>query len=357
VKPIWLSLSQAVDALADLMGIGSGTEGAGENPRARSELLAALADGRLSAEGVRADRRPEYESIPDAWWAIVIPDGLMVVHRGRMPAEPQEVTIVNFRASAVRRTADGEVITYRFVRIRSDAIRNMGAGDSPIIIERTTSPPIERHHSGLSGRLGDTMPIPLPRSLSLGEAAAYVAKCCQVSIEKARSALERALREYSVSLYDDKILKSLQGLRGAKIEWNTSTVVGGEYLTINGIHYIARVHVYRRHLDKWMGRGASSALTATPSNASPGPIYRTGLPGKPTTWHLLEAECRRRYADGERHPNESTGRESPSEWATILIAWLQSTHPIVAPAAPKTLTNRLSVLLRELQAGVRLKPS
>ena len=78
MKPIWLSLSQAVDALADLIGIGSGRDGVGENPRARSELLAALADGRLSAEGVRTDRRPEpeYESIPDAWWAIVMPEGL-----------------------------------------------------------------------------------------------------------------------------------------------------------------------------------------------------------------------------------------------------------------------------------------
>ena len=233
-KPNWLSLSQAVHAIADEMGIGSGEDGAGANPRARFELVAALADCQLPAEGVRADRPLEYVRIPDAWWAIVIPDGLLVVDRGQMPAEPQEVTIVDFRASAIRRIADGEVIIYRSVRIPSEAISNMRARDPPIAIDSSTTPPIER--------------------------------------------------------YDP------------------------------------------------------------PSTPSLDPIFRTGLPGKPTTWHLLEAECRRRYANGERHPNESTGRESPSEWATILIAWLQIAHPIVAPAAPKTLTNRLSVLLRELQA-------
>jgi hypothetical protein len=39
------------------------------------------------------------------------------------------------------------------------------------------------------------------------------------------------------------------------------------------------------------------------------PPYRTGLPGKPTSWHLVEAECRRRHNDGERHPQPPSGRE------------------------------------------------
>ena len=70
----------------------------------------------------------------------------------------------------------------------------------------------------------------------------------------------------------------------------------------------------------------------------------------------MEAECRRRYTDGERHPNKSTGCESASEWAKALILWLRSAHPRVAPATQKTLTNRLSILLRELQLEARLKP-
>jgi hypothetical protein len=238
-KPNWLLLSQAVDALADKMGTGSGKDGLGGNPKARSELLVALVDSQLTAEGVRADRPLEWERIPDAWWAMVIPDRLMVVDRGRMPAEPQEVTIVDFRASAIRRITDGEVIIYRSVRLRSEAITNMSASAS-IITESSAPPSIEQYGS--------------------------------------------------------------------------------------------------------------------PSTGSLGPIFRTGLPGKPTTWHVMEAECRRRYADGERHPNKSTGRESASEWAKALILWLQSAHPTVAPATPKTLTNRLSILLRELQLEGRLKP-
>ena len=359
-KPTWLSLSEAVDALADEMGIGFGSDGVGENPRARSELLAALADGRLSAEGIRAACRPEvkYESIPDAWWAEVIPDGLMLVHRGRMPAEPQEVTIVNFRGSAVRRTTGGKVVIYRSIRIRSDTIRTMRAGDSPIRIEGAMSPPTGRHQSehlsewpDFAGAYEGFTPIPLPQSLSLGEAAAYVARRCQVLIHEAQSGLERALREYSVILHDENTLKSIPDLRASKIDWNTSTVIGGEHLTINGIRYTARVHVYRRHLDLWMGKLASFALTAPPSAGPPDAIYRTGLPGKPTTWHLLESECRRRYAVGERYPNKSTGRESPSEWARALLTWVQSAHPGAPPPKPKTLTNHLSVLLRELEAG------
>jgi hypothetical protein len=197
------------------------------------------------------------------------------------------------------------------------------------------------------------MPIPLPRSLSLREAAAYVAECCQVSIEKARSALDRAFREYSLSVSDEKF-KSIQDWRGAKIDWRNSAIIGGEYLTINGIEYTARVHVYRRHLDEWMGKAASSADRPWPSIDSPTPTYRTGLPGKPTSWHLIEPECRRRYAAGERHPNKSTGLESPTEWANVLIRWLQSSHPAAAPMELKTLaSNKLPGLLRQLKANAR----
>jgi hypothetical protein len=194
------------------------------------------------------------------------------------------------------------------------------------------------------------MPLPLPRLLLLREAAAYVAERCQVSIEKAQSALDRAFQEYSLSVFDEK-LKSIQDLRGAKIDWINSAVIGGEYLTVNGIKYTARVQVFRRHLDEWMGKPASSAHTPPPSSASQTPTYNTGLSGKPTSWHLIEPECRRRYAAGERHQNESTGRESPTEWAKVLVLWLQSNHPAAAPVKPKTLaSNKLPGLLRELQA-------
>jgi hypothetical protein len=71
--------------------------------------------------------------------------------------------------------------------------------------------------------------------------------------------------------------------------------------------------------------------------------YSTGLAGKPTSWHLIEPECRRRYNAGERHPTRA-------EWARTLASWLGSEHPSAAVTKPKTLTNRLSGLLRELEA-------
>jgi hypothetical protein len=94
-----------------------------------------------------------------------------------------------------------------------------------------------------------------------------------------------------------------------------------------------------------------------PSDAPPPSpaIYRTGLPGKPTSWHLIEPECRRCWEAGERHPNDRTGRESPSEWARVLIAWLRSKHPTAPIPTPKTAGNKLSELLRELAATARPK--
>lgn len=76
--------------------------------------------------------------------------------------------------------------------------------------------------------------------------------------------------------------------------------------------------------------------------------YRTGVAGRPTSWHLIEVECRRRYQANERHPNRRTGIESPSEWARVLRAWLNDQHSGAAPVKEKTLTNHLARLLREL---------
>jgi hypothetical protein len=83
---------------------------------------------------------------------------------------------------------------------------------------------------------------------------------------------------------------------------------------------------------------------AEPAPASPeeqrAPV-RTGLAGRPTSWHLIEPECRRRYANGERYPTRK-------KWALVLIDWLIQCHPAAARPEGKTLTNKLPGLLREL---------
>lgn len=76
---------------------------------------------------------------------------------------------------------------------------------------------------------------------------------------------------------------------------------------------------------------------------------RTGLAGRPTSWHLIEAECRQRYEARERHPGKAG--ESRAEWARVLIGWLGAEHPSAAVPQVKTLTNKLGKLLRELVAG------
>jgi hypothetical protein len=81
------------------------------------------------------------------------------------------------------------------------------------------------------------------------------------------------------------------------------------------------------------------------------PVYRTGFAGRPTSWRLIEAECRRRYDAGERYPNTRTKLESPAEWARVLIAWLKEKHREAPLPTEKTLaSNKLLALLRELQS-------
>jgi hypothetical protein len=79
------------------------------------------------------------------------------------------------------------------------------------------------------------------------------------------------------------------------------------------------------------------------------PIYRTGLAGKPTSWHLIEAECRRRWKEGERHSNRL--HESRTEWARVLLEWLGRKHPDAPMPKLKTLKNNLATVLRELAAN------
>jgi hypothetical protein len=84
----------------------------------------------------------------------------------------------------------------------------------------------------------------------------------------------------------------------------------------------------------------------TNKSADHGVRYQTGMAGKPSSWHLLESEVRRRHANGERHP-------SIAVWARELSAWLQSEHPLAARPKLKTLTNNLSRLFREMKANPR----
>ena len=72
-------------------------------------------------------------------------------------------------------------------------------------------------------------------------------------------------------------------------------------------------------------------------------IYRTGLPGKPSSWWLVEEEVRRRFT-----PDQAPMKTA--EWARAMREWLRREHPNAPPVTEKTLTNKLAGLLRRLKA-------
>jgi len=90
---------------------------------------------------------------------------------------------------------------------------------------------------------------------------------------------------------------------------------------------------------------------SSPKAIQHAPVHRTGLAGRPTSWHLVEAECRRRWQAGERYPGKVG--ESRSDWARSLVEWLKREHPSAPRPTEKTLKSKLAGLLRELARSDR----
>lgn len=88
----------------------------------------------------------------------------------------------------------------------------------------------------------------------------------------------------------------------------------------------------------------SDAQGATSDNAAMGPdgvTHSTGAPGRPSSYHLVAAEMRRRFAAGDQAP-------SMLKEAAVLFEWLRNNHPGAARMTEKTIYNRLLDLYREL---------
>jgi hypothetical protein len=75
-------------------------------------------------------------------------------------------------------------------------------------------------------------------------------------------------------------------------------------------------------------------------------ILTTGLPGRPTSAHLIRPEFERRAAADETHP--TLAAESRA-----LEAWLQKTHPEAAPAKAGAIENLIRTAFNE-RSAVRL---
>lgn len=226
------------------------------------------------------------------------------------------------------------------------------------------------------------MPLPPPKILLLNEAASYLAERCGVAVDEAKRGLIRAVLDHAVPIFHEGGGgERIDGFKGTETDWENSAMTGDWRGTIDGTivatprqarRRAINVVVPRLAIDRWLAaavqrspdnspRPAPAADDESESSAGgnaprsedgvPEPVYGTGLPGRPTSWHLIERECRQRWQDGERHPGFGAGGESPAKWARVLIEWFGKTHRNAPTPKEKTLaSNKLPGLLRELAA-------
>ena len=90
------------------------------------------------------------------------------------------------------------------------------------------------------------MPLPEPEWLSLCEAAHRLVDRCEVTLNEAKSWLDRAFREASLALFDLRFAKIIHR-EGATLDWKNNAFLGNPHLgyTIEGVR-VARPHQTRR---------------------------------------------------------------------------------------------------------------
>jgi hypothetical protein len=202
--------------------------------------------------------------------------------------------------------------------------------------------------------------------LSTEEAIAHVIRAAKCSQEEAREALAQAIHDEELrSRFAENRVTEL--FHGARIDLKTlleasvrDPIPSGE-LAARMLLPKRRpaVEINRKNLERLWPSPRASELTQAAAAARDGGQHgssttsqeagnvissRTGLPGRPSSWHLIEVECRRRYQAGERH-------DKKAEWARQLRAWIVSQHPGMLPPTGKTIANRLTELLRELRSN------
>ena len=208
------------------------------------------------------------------------------------------------------------------------------------------------------------------RWLDLWDSVETIMLALQVSIGKAQALLVEACASGEVRSRTSQFLaeRNLQAN-----EWDGADIDLDEGAVINGLVRMRYVKISADDLGYWLRQHSTSSTESTasapasptaaepartdaaattpteqPTEAHAPPatvlVRRTGLAGRPTSWDLIEPECSRRFAAGERH-KETTA------WARVLIEWLKTEHPTAAVPKEKTLTNNLAGLLRELRSA------
>lgn len=119
------------------------------------------------------------------------------------------------------------------------------------------------------------------------------------------------------------------------------------YRDENGRECLKAVTAAGQPVEYYSTTFADPVATATRVAAEP---QRTGTAGRPTSWHLIEAECRRRYIEeGERY--SSGAGENATEWARVLLEWLRKVHPTAPQPTLNTARTKLPPLLRALKGN------
>jgi hypothetical protein len=106
------------------------------------------------------------------------------------------------------------------------------------------------------------MPVPLPRLLNLNEAASHVAERCAVGVDEAESALERAVREASLTLYSE--WRPIELHEKDQVDFQNSRLVN------LAAGYVIRVQVNKAHVDTWL----SADDRSPPGNRAPPSPHR-----------------------------------------------------------------------------------
>jgi len=149
--------------------------------------------------------------------------------------------------------------------------------------------------------------------------------------------VRQAAGEARELLYDGKVESRLRGSdewdRIKSNKWASATIFKDGLVSFNwpsaGVPAPGREPP--RHLVEVLRK---DVLQLRPEHATDNAIYRTGAPGRPTSWHLVKVEATRRTK--ERQVPKTLG-----EFSRSLADWLQNAHPQAAPMTAKTIENKL----------------
>jgi hypothetical protein len=114
----WIYLAESVDVVATRIGDVEPLNGFSHEFRAQGLLISALRHGLMIGMGQFGDNdtgfSPEYQPIPDGWWAWIAIVG--TVREGRWNQPPFDITVIDWPTSTIRWTKGSEPPVTTYIR-------------------------------------------------------------------------------------------------------------------------------------------------------------------------------------------------------------------------------------------------